>query len=93
VPRLTHYPFTGSAIYYYDIGPVRESPAGSGKFIGVPPPPLANIPNYEGEDPHGAPRGEPATEQKLVSDFYEGAIPATDNCEGGPCYAGGFTGP
>jgi hypothetical protein len=93
VPTLHKYPFTGSAVYYYDIGPVRESPAGSGKFIGVPPPPLTNIPNYEGEDPHGAPRGEPGTEQKLVSDFYEGAIPATDDCEGGPCYAGGFTGP
>ncbi len=85
--------FTGSAIFYYDIGPVRESPVGSGTFIGVPPPPLANVPNYAGEDPHGAPRGEPGTEQKLVSDFYEGSIPTSDNCEGGPCYAGGFTGP
>ena len=93
VPHLHKYPFTGSAIYYYDIGPVRESPIGSGKMIGVPPPPYANFPNYGGEDPHGAPRGEPGTEQKLVSDFYEGSIPANDNCEGKACYAGGFVGP
>ena len=93
VPHLHQYPFTGSAIYYYDIGPVRESPLGSGQRIGVEPPPLANVPNLSGEDPHGAPRGEPGTEQKLVSDFYEGAIPKSDDCEGKPCYAGGFTGP
>jgi hypothetical protein len=93
VPHLKSYPFTGSAIYYYDIGPLRESPIGSGNMIGVPPPPYTNTPNKEGEDPHGAPRGEPGTEQRLVSDFYEGAIPSTDNCEGKACFAGGFTGP
>jgi hypothetical protein len=93
VPKIGRYPFAGSAIYYWDIGPIRESPAGSGKFIGVPPPPYANLPNYLGEDPHGAPRGEPGTEQLLVSDFYGGSIPSTDNCGGVACYAGGFTGP
>jgi hypothetical protein len=93
VPHIRHYPFQGSAVYYYDIGPIRESPVGSGKFIGTEPPPHANIPNLAGEDPHGAPRGEPGTEEKTVSDFFEGAIQEGDNCEGGPCYAGGFTGP
>lgn len=93
VPRLRRYPFTGSAIYYWDIGPIRESPAGSGKSIGVAPPPYENIPDILGEDPHGAPRGEPGTEQQLVSDFYGGAIPKSDDCGGKPCYAGGFTGP
>jgi hypothetical protein len=92
VPRIRRYPYTGSAVYYWDIGPVREDPANPGKFIGVPPPPYENLPNREGEDPHSAPRGAPAAEQ-LVSDFFEGAIPATDNCGGGPCFAGGFTGP
>ncbi len=93
VPAIRHYPFTGSAFYYYDIGPVRESPSGSGNHIGVPPPPYANVPNFAGEDPHVAPRGEPGTEQKVVSDFFEGAIQSDDDCEGAPCYAGGFTGP
>jgi len=93
VHHIHRYPYTGSAIYYWDIGPYRESPAGSGKFIGVPAPPWENVPNIRGEDPHGAPRGEPGTEEKLVSDFYEGAIQHSDDCEGGPCFAGGFTGP
>jgi hypothetical protein len=93
VPVIHRYPFTGSAVYYWDIGPVRESSPGSGETIGVPPPPYENIPNLAGEDPHGAPRGVPAGEEKLVSDFLEGAIQRSDDCEGGPCYGGGFTGP
>jgi hypothetical protein len=92
VPQITQYPYTGSAAYYWDIGPIRESPAGSGKFIGVEPPPFENLPNRPGEDPHSAPRAAPA-EQQLVSDFFNGAIPKSDRCERGPCYAGSFTGP
>ncbi len=89
VPAIGSYPFTGSAIYYWDIGPVRSS---GSETIGVPPPPYANLPNLEGQDPHGAPRAAPA-EQQVVSDFFEGAIQASDQCGGGPCYAGTFTGP
>jgi hypothetical protein len=92
VPAIPASTFTGSAIYYWDIGPIRESPVGSGESIGVPPPPWENLPNREGEDPHGAPRAAPA-EQQLVSDFIEGAIAKKDACGNGPCYAGSFTGP
>ncbi len=92
LPALTHYPFTGSAIYVWDSGPVRESPAGSGKFVGTEPPPHENLPNRSGEDPHGLPRATPA-EQQLVSDFFGGSIPTTDRCGKGPCYSGSFTGP
>jgi hypothetical protein len=92
VPSIRHYPYTGSAIYYWDVGPVREDPAKPGSFIGVPPPPYENLPNREGEDPHGAPRAAPA-EQQLVSDFFAGAIQVGDSCGGGPCFAGSFTGP
>lgn len=92
VPSIRHYPFTGSAIYYWDIGPAREDPLNPGTQIGVEPPPYENLPNRVGEDPHGAPRAAPA-EQQLVSDFFAGAIPAGDDCGGGPCYAGSFTGP
>jgi hypothetical protein len=90
VPSISSYPFTGSAIYYWDIGPIRAGEGG--KTIGVEPPPYENLPNRLGEDPHGAPRAAKA-EQQLVSDFFEGAIKASDNCNGGPCYAGTFTGP
>ncbi len=92
VPAITQYPYTGSAAYYWDIGPIRESPAGSGKSIGVEPPPYENLPNRPGEDPHGAPRAA-AAEQQLVSDFFNGAILKSDRCGHGPCYAGSFTGP
>ncbi len=93
VKKMHPLPYPGSAIYYYDIGPIRESPVGSGKSIGTEPPPYVNIPNFAGEDPHGAPRGEPGTEEKTVSDFFEGAIKAGDDCEAKACFAGGFTGP
>jgi hypothetical protein len=92
VPAIKSYPFTGSAAYYWDIGPIRESSPGSGKFIGTEPPPYENLPNRTGEDPHSAPRAAPA-EQQLVSDFFNGAIQKSDNCGHGPCYAGSFTGP
>jgi hypothetical protein len=92
VPAIARYPYAGSAIYYWDIGPIRESSVGSGTFVGVEPPPYENLPDRSGEDPHGAPRAAPA-EQQLVSDFFEGAIPSEDNCGHGPCFAGSFSGP
>jgi hypothetical protein len=92
VPAIHHYPFTGSAAYYWDIGPVRPNPAEPKSTIGTEPPPYENLPNRTGEDPHSSPRAAPA-EQQLVSDFFNGAIPKTDTCNRGPCYAGTFTGP
>jgi hypothetical protein len=90
VPSIHRYPFNGSAIYYWDSGPVREEPPGT--TVGVEPPPYENLPNESGADPHGLPRATPA-EQQLVSDFFEGAITESDNCGGGPCFSIGFSGP
>jgi hypothetical protein len=92
VPAIEKYPYSGSAIYYWDTGPVREEPPGSGTLVGVPPPPYENLPNRGGVDPHGAPRATPA-EQALVSNFFDGAIQPSDDCGGGPCFAIGFGGP
>ncbi len=92
VPLITGYPFTGSAIFYWDIGPVRPDPANPGQTIGVPPPPLENVPNRAGEDPHGAPRGAPQAEE-LISQFLRPGGEITDVCGGEPCHAGGWTGP
>jgi hypothetical protein len=92
VPTIHRYPYTGSAIYYWDAGPIREDPANPGSQIGTEPPPYENVPNRSGQDPHGAPRATPA-EQQLVSDFFAGAIPRSDDCGGGPCFATGFGGP
>jgi hypothetical protein len=92
VPAIKRYPYGGSAMYYWDGGPIRESPPGSHKMVGTEPPPFANLPNRTGEDPHELPRNTPA-EQQLVSDFFAGAIQSGDSCGGGPCYSNGFTGP
>lgn len=92
VPTIDRYPYSGSAAYYWDGGPARPDPAEPASTIGTEPPPYENLPNRSGQDPHGLPRITPA-EQQLVSDFFGGSIPESDNCGGGPCYSGTFTGP
>lgn len=92
VPAIKRYPYSGSAIYLWDSGPVRESPPGSHNIEGTEPPPFENLPDESGADPHELPRNTEA-EQQLVSDFFEGAIQKTDRCNKGPCYSIGFSGP
>jgi hypothetical protein len=92
VPAIERYPFKGSAIFYSDIGPVRPDPSNPGETIGTPPPPLENLPNREGEDPHGAPRGIPYAFE-LANQFLAPRGRITDVCGGSPCYAGRYTGP
>ena len=70
-------------------GPTRARPRIS---IGVPPPPLTNTPNRDGEDPHGAPRGAPLALQ-LISDFLRPNGAVTNPCGASACHAGGYTGP
>ncbi len=93
IPRIESYPFTDSAIVYWDSGPPRPDPTDPGEVIGTDPPPLTNTPNRSGEDPHGDPRVAPA-EMQMVSDFLRPDPQSliTDTCAG-PCFAGGFTGP
>jgi hypothetical protein len=92
VPSVKPYPYKASAIYFWDGGPIRETSPGSGQFVGTEPPPLENLPNRTGSDPHGLPRATPA-EQQLVSDFFDGAVQRGDRCNKGPCYSTGFNGP
>jgi hypothetical protein len=92
VPTIRPYPYTGSAIYFWDGGPIRETTPGSHQFVGTEPPPFENLPNRTGEDPHELPRATVA-EQQVVSDFFEGKILKGDRCSKGPCYSGSFRGP
>jgi hypothetical protein len=90
IPRIQSYPFSDSAYVYYDTGPTRNGGAN-----GTDVPPIENLPNRSGDDPHGDPRNE-ASERQMVSDFLrpnaQSAI--NDSCGSGiPCFAGGFTGP
>ena len=95
IPRIAGYPFSGSAIVYWDGGPVRPGSGGANNgVIGTDVPPLENVPNTSGDDPHGLPRAQ-AEEQQMVSDFLrpDAQSQITDTCVGLPCYDGGFTGP
>ena len=94
IPRIGRYPFRGSALIFWDTGPTRPDPENPGAETGTDPPPIENLPNRTGEDPHGAPRAA-AAEQKMVSDFLRRNRKSKirDTCDGGPCFAGGFAGP
>jgi hypothetical protein len=87
------YPFDGSALVYWDGGPLGFSGAIGG---GTAEPPNTNVPPREtdgyGEDPHSYPRRDLQAQQQK-SDFLQvnGALPG--GCVGGdPCYSNGFTG-
>jgi hypothetical protein len=92
IDPIPSYPFAGSAIVYWDGGPVRDD--GAGGVLGTNVPPLGNVPNESGKDPHSLPRAQ-AEEQQMVSDFLRpnAASAITDTCGGSACFDGGFTGP
>ena len=92
IPRIGSYPFDGSAIFYWDIGPIRPDPNNPLNIIGTDPPPLTNTPNLSGQNPHVAPRAALA-EQQLVSSFLQPNGVIVNTCGTGPCYAGSWTGP
>src|SRR3954468_14720835 len=61
IPAPAAFPYSGSGITLFDIGPagyVRDGDAtdGGGTHRGTNPPPVADLPNRSGEDPHEAPR-------------------------------------
>jgi hypothetical protein len=94
VPRIANYPYRGSALVYWDSGPVRQDPNDPSAQIGTGPPPIENQPNRSGEDPHELPRRTLA-EQQMVSDFLrpDASSQITDTCNGGPCFDFTFDGP
>ncbi len=95
LPAMT-YPWTDSALVYWDPGPVRDDPgsADPADVLGTDVPPIENIPNRTGEDPHENPRRTVA-EQQMVSDFLRPNAQSqiTDTCNGDPCYDYTFSGP
>src|SRR4051794_40816598 len=61
IPAPAAFPYAGSGITLFDIGPagyVRDVDGadGGGRHDGTNPPPVADLPNRSGEDPHEAPR-------------------------------------
>ncbi len=74
IPRIPAFPHAGSAIVYWDSG--------------TPEPPLENLPNRAGDDPHGDPRSDPDA-QAQMSDFLQPGGVVTDQCGGSWCEADG----
>ena len=90
IPAIRHFPFGGSAMVIWDVGPLR--PDGAGGFLGTPPAPTTNTPPREGKDPHSAPRSDiNARIQK--SEFLKIGGSVINVCGARPCYAAGWTGP
>ena len=77
----------GSALVYWDTGPLRN-----GGADGTPPPPTANVPPREGNDPHGAPRAE-VSARLQKSEFLRVGGTVVNVCGDDPCYADGYAGP
>jgi hypothetical protein len=93
IPPISTYPFGGSAITLWDIGPLRTAPCPPGDSpCGTPPPPTTNTPPSVGEDPHEFPRRSAAARQQK-SDFLRIGGQVVDVCGTRPCYAGAWTGP
>jgi hypothetical protein len=80
--------FGGSAIVMWDTGPLRSE---GGQTVGTDPPPIENLPNRTGDDPHDNVRAMPAARLQKAAFLYFGQI--VDVCGGKPCYAGTWTGP
>ena len=72
IPRITSFPFDGSAIVYFDSG--------------TPTPPTSNVPNDAGRDPHETPRNDPAAREQK-SAFLQVGGKVIDVCGAKPCTA------
>jgi hypothetical protein len=88
LPRITAFPFDGSAFTMFDTGPPRTV---NGATQGVGPPPPSDVPNRTGADPHGAPRAARCG-QMQKSDFLQPGGVVTAPCGGPPYFASGYRG-
>jgi hypothetical protein len=75
--RIPGLPFAGSALVYWDSGPAV-----------TPTPPLENLPNRGGEDPHEHVRSTPAARVQKSRFLLEGRV--YDVCGGRPCHTSAF---
>jgi len=92
IESIAAYPYDGSALTYWDIGPERPNPDNPTETIGTGVPPITNTAPASGQDPHEAPRVTPAMVE-MIDLFLRDDGRITDQCSGGPCYSWGFTGP
>ena len=83
IPPITRYPYHGSALVVWDIGPLRGN-------LGTPVPPITNTAPRLGVDPHGL-TGREVSAQLQFSEFINGSF--VNVCGSKPCHAAGGAGP
>jgi hypothetical protein len=88
IPPPPTVPFSGSAVVMWDTGPTRMEGT---QVVGTDAPPVENLPNRTGDDPHDNVRAMPAARLQKAAFLINGLI--VDVCGGGPCHAGTWTGP
>ena len=86
VPRIPSYPYQGSALVYFDIGPFNYVP---GK--GTPASPTENVAQQQGQDPHEAPRNTPCG-RVMKNNFLRPDGVVTNPCGGAPYFAFDYKG-
>ncbi|MGH2837350.1 MAG: hypothetical protein ACRDJY_03240, partial [Thermoleophilaceae bacterium] len=91
IPRIGEFPFGGSALTVWDVGPLRTD--AEGRERGTPPPPPENVPNDLGVDPHGPDSSETVPGRLQYSEFMRIGGKVVDTCGDAPCYLDGWTGP
>ncbi|HEX6584071.1 MAG TPA: hypothetical protein VF056_10740 [Thermoleophilaceae bacterium] len=89
IPSIGSFPFGGSAIVFWDTGPVRTVGTAT---EGTGPPPVTNTANRSGDDPHENPRAT-ASARVQKSEFLKVGGAVVDVCGGKPCFAAPYTGP
>ena len=100
IPTIGLFPFTQSALVYWDGGPLGFTGTGGdppgGNNEGTSKAPITNLPNRSGEDPHSYPRRVPAARAQ-ISDFWNGSILFPCGGTGtigsaAPCFSNGYLG-
>ncbi|MGH2978762.1 MAG: hypothetical protein ACRDLQ_03890 [Solirubrobacterales bacterium] len=90
VPAVSSWPFNGSLFEVWDVGPLRTE---GGQVKGTTAPPVENVPNRAGVDPHGPDASEEPAGRLQISEFLRPDGAFIDVCGDHPCYLAGWTGP
>jgi hypothetical protein len=96
IPAPAAFPYDGSAITLFDSGPAGysrqvDAADGGGTHAGTDPPPVADVPNRSGEDPHEAPRRADCGQQQKSAFLVAGGV-VTAPCGGAPYFSWGWDG-
>src|SRR3954447_14335026 len=91
IKPIGSFPAKGSELLVSDVGPLRTV---DGKTKGTPPPPVGNVPNREGVDPHGPDASEQVWYRAQVGAFLrpDGQSRLIAVCDDHPCYLDGWDG-